>query len=350
MQRKAWFFSIPVQILKMTRGSCWTSRLDQRFNNFNGGIMKSKINLLVLIGFATLLTTTDAHSEITTPNLQTFGSSDFQTFGSSIDDNLYPNHFTVSDQIEKTDEFSDSADNSSDAEVSSFQNPNELLLPTYSHFVAAAISLTNWINHRTPVVVPRNRYDRKGQFGTWTPDPNSCLNVRGLILQRMSEVPITTKPNAEGCIVATGQWTDPYSGKVFKRPYPDVEIDHVVPLKNAYVMGAAKWSNKKRCWFSNFTKNNYHLIPVSAHENEVKSDSTPYDYMPSAESFHCAYVRNWLKIKLLWNLAMVPPEAEAIHQVIAKNHCPPSQLRMSKAELLKGRADIEAGSVMCESP
>lgn len=293
-----------------------------------------KLNLLVLIGLCTLSFPTNAHAESSAPQLEILGSS--------IDDNEYPNHFTIQDSTT-------TADNSSDLEISEFQNPQNLFVKTQRALMSGSVSLINWINHRSPVSVPRERYNRHGQFGTWAADPDTCLNVRGMVLAKTSEVEVKTKPSAEGCIVISGKWVDPYSGRTFKKPYPDVEIDHMVPLKNAYIMGASKWSQAKRCWYANFIKNDYHLIPVSATENEIKSDSTPYDYVPAKEDYRCTYIKNWLKVKLVWKLAMLPPEAEAIEKIMTENHCSKAALKISAAELQKTRADIEAGSSFCKA-
>lgn len=266
---------------------------------------------------------------------------DLQTFGSSINDNTYPNHFTINDIAEK----------SGDKKTSPFENPQDFFVKAQALVAAASVSLVDWVDHQSTISNPRNPYNRINQFGGWRKDPTnkSCLDVRGLVLSRTSEVPVTTKPSADRCVVISGRWTDPYSGEVFHRPYPDIEIDHLVALKNAYLMGASKWSQKKRCWYANFYKNSYHLIPVAARQNERKGDATPFDYMPPKENYQCAYIKNWLKTKLLWKLAMVPPETEAIERLIKRHNCSKASLKISEKELLQGRADIEAGSPYCNS-
>lgn len=296
-----------------------------------------KVRLLVLIGLTSVASPIYAQTEFSPPNLETFGSS--------ISDEKYPNHFTIRETAKKT----------SDTEDSFFQNPQDLI-PVAGQWLAdqaaqlgssLQISLIEFANHRSPFNRPRARYNRIAQFGTWARDPESCLNVRGKILQARSEVPVKTRPGADGCIVEQGRWTDPYSGNTYTKPFPNVEIDHMVPLKNAYLMGASKWSRQRRCWYANFYKNDFHLIPISATENEIKSDSTPYDYMPPQKNYLCQYVKNWLKVKLLWKLAMQPPEVEAIEKIIADNGCSKAQMSISKAELDQGRLEIEAGAPFC---
>lgn len=292
--------------------------------------------LIALISFSAQAQALNGSQDNSQENFQ----YDLQTFGSSINDNEYPNHFTINDIADKL----------SDKEVSYFQNPQDLLIEAQRQLAAASVSLTDWVDHQSTLNPPRNPYDRAAHFGKWKTDPTrkSCLDVRGLILEKHSEVPVKTHISADRCVVSSGRWTDPYTGDIFKRPYPQIEIDHLVPLHNAYNMGGSKWSQKKRCWYANFFKNDFHLIPVSANENERKGDATPFDYVPPRPEYQCAYLKNWLKTKLLWKLAMVPPEAEAIERLIKKNRCTAAQMKMSEAELLKGRADIEAGSAYCD--
>lgn len=297
---------------------------------------RRRVWLLVSMGVA--ITFTNQNSLANSPDESHF---DLQTFGSSINDNKYPNHFTINDIAEK----------SSYTEVGNFQNPQDFFVSAQQRIAAASLSLVDWVDHKSTISEPRNPYNRINQFGGWRKDPTnkSCLDVRGLVLHRTSEIEPTTRPSADKCVVVSGRWTEPYSGEIIDRPFPFIEIDHLVPLKNAYLMGASKWSQKKRCWYGNFFKNNYHLIPVAAKQNERKGDATPFDYMPPQESYQCTYIKNWLKTKLLWKLAMVPPEAEAIERLVKRYKCPKSFMRISETELRKGRADIEAGSPYCDS-
>ena len=57
-------------------------------------------------------------------------------------------------------------------------------------------------------------------------------------------------------IVKSGFWLDPYSGKFFSKA-SKLDIDHIVPLKNAYEFGAEIWSKKSKRKFGGINKLNY---------------------------------------------------------------------------------------------
>ena len=278
----------------------------------------------------------------TLPQIENRSSDQYGVFGSSINDSKYPSHFTISDIAHKI----------SASEGSAFQDPFELLSGFNDPYEVDAlktptVSLVGWIEHKTSVPSPRKPYDRKSDYGPWQTTKGTCLDVRGMVLEKHSQVPIKTKPSMDRCVVTSGKWNDPYTADVFDKPYPNIEIDHFVPLKNAHQMGASHWPAKKRCWYANFHKNDFHLLPVSARENERKGDATPHDYVPPRSEYQCEYVRNWLAVKLIWKLALVPPEVEAIEKVIRHNRCTSAQLRITQAELKKQRFLVEAGSDFC---
>lgn len=279
----------------------------------------------------------------TSPQTETESKGQYGVFGSSINDSKYPTHFTINDIAH---EFSESDD-------TGFQNPFELLGDFNDPFEidaqkTPAVSLIDWIEHRVGVPTPRKPYDRRSDYGPWQTTKGTCLDVRGMVLEKHSQVPIKTKPSMDRCVVTSGKWNDPYTADVFDKPYPNIEIDHFVPLKNAHQMGASHWPAKKRCWYANFYKNDFHLLPVSARENERKGDATPHDYIPPRSDYQCEYVRNWLAVKLIWKLALVPPEVKAIEEVIRSNRCTSAQLRITQAELKKQRLMVEAGSELCK--
>lgn len=67
-----------------------------------------------------------------------------------------------------------------------------------------------------------------------TPDPGSC-DVRDAALMRDG---LGTEEVGPYCDVNYGTWYDPYGGYTYHDP-SDIDIDHVVPLANAWRSGAA---------------------------------------------------------------------------------------------------------------
>jgi hypothetical protein len=188
-------------------------------------------------------------------------------------------------------------------------------------------------------------YKRQKHFGSWiSPQDGDCRNTRALVLVRDSEGPVTMKSN--GCTVATGRWSDPYSGQDYTDA-GDIQIDHVVPLKNAYISGADKWNQKRRCLYANFMGNPFHLMPVLGSENMRKSDGSPERYMPPNTAFACQYLANWLKIKLIWQLELSNSEKAAIENLAQQNRCTLVDLSYSDRDLDAQRQFIADNKDLC---
>lgn len=190
-------------------------------------------------------------------------------------------------------------------------------------------------------------YKRQKHFGGWIDDPRDreCLNTRAKVLVRDSTTKVTFRSN--GCTVESGKWLDPYGGRTYSRA-SDIQIDHFVPLKNAYISGAWKWDRVKRCLYSNFMGNDFHLLPVEGNENMLKSDSTPEKYMPPNPEYRCQYLAQWLKVKLIWSLGLTPPEKAAVEDHIQRNGCDLAQFQYEVSDLETQRQFIQANRDLCQ--
>lgn len=211
---------------------------------------------------------------------------------------------------------------------------------------AGAILLLNFDFHNKKFADYDEPYNRSRHFGTWVRDrqQGSCLNTRGVVLKRDSRVPIKT--NASGCTVIGGEWDDPYSGRVFTEAQ-DVQIDHVVPLKNAYISGAYQWSKQKRCLYFNFLGNEYHLLSVMGRENMSKGDKTPEKYMPPNPAYQCQFLAEWLKIKLIWTLGFTASEKAAVEELVRKNRCSTKDLIFTAQQLNEQRQFMQENMSLC---
>jgi hypothetical protein len=147
--------------------------------------------------------------------------------------------------------------------------------------------------------------------------------------------------------VKSGTWDDPYTGRTYTSA-DDIQIDHFVPLKNAYMSGADKWTKKQRCLYANFMGNKFHLLSVFGKENMKKSDRGPEGYMPPNNSYQCQYVAQWLKVKMIWNLGLTPPEKAAIENLAQSNHCTATELAYTQNDLDKQRRFIADNKDLCQ--
>lgn len=157
-------------------------------------------------------------------------------------------------------------------------------------------------------------FDRWRDFGGWSAvggDP-ICLDVRGQILARASLWPVTTSlPVGSRCEVKTGYWVDPYTNaEIFNARAMDV--DHLVPLKEAWRSGAWRWTRAARRAYANDVANLGHLVAVSAVANRSKGDRDPAKWLPPSLHFRCRYLELWVEIKVRWNLTIDPTEAATI--------------------------------------
>ena len=150
-------------------------------------------------------------------------------------------------------------------------------------------------NYKKDIGGEYNRED----WGNWIDEDGDGLNTRHEVLAEESLI----KPVISNNKVVSGKWFDKYTGKYFTNP-SDLDIDHLVPLKNAYISGASNWSKKKKSRYYNYLKSDNHLIAVSKSANRNKSDKSPVDWLPPNEEYQCEYVREWFKIKTAWGLAI----------------------------------------------
>lgn len=141
-------------------------------------------------------------------------------------------------------------------------------------------------------------YDRD-DWGGWIDEDGDGLNTRHEVLAEESLI----KPIVSNNKVVSGKWFDKYTGKYFTNP-SDLDIDHLVPLKNAYISGASNWSKKKKSRYYNYLKYDNHLIAVSKSANRNKSDKSPVEWLPPNKDYQCEYVREWFKIKTAWGLTI----------------------------------------------
>jgi hypothetical protein len=93
--------------------------------------------------------------------------------------------------------------------------------------------------------VPYNRSD----YPHWIDEDRDCQNIRHEVLIAESLVPVQFMTESQ-CRVVSGKWIDPFTGQVFTDP-SELDIDHVVPLKEAHESGAWQWDAEKRRRFAN---------------------------------------------------------------------------------------------------
>jgi len=117
------------------------------------------------------------------------------------------------------------------------------------------------------------------------------------------------------CRVIAGQWHDPYTGRVFTDP-GDLDIDHLVPLKEAHDSGAAPWPQPRKRAYANDLSHPEALIAVYDGANRAKGAHDPASWLPSTAVYRCAYVRAWTQVKDHWGLTMDRAEAKTVTAIL----------------------------------
>jgi hypothetical protein len=155
-------------------------------------------------------------------------------------------------------------------------------------------------------------YDRN-LFSHWVDvDGDGCNSRREVLIAEALEAPII----AEECELIGGLWYSAYDGVITDED-SGLDVDHMVPLSEAWDSGANSWSADKREAFANDLELPEALIAVSAASNRSKGDKDPADWLPSLQSYRCQYVQDWIKVKVKWKLSVDQKEFSAIRSLLA---------------------------------
>ena len=131
-----------------------------------------------------------------------------------------------------------------------------------------------------------------------------------------------------------GKWYDPYTDQIFTDP-SDLDIDHLVPLAEAFRSERTPWSDRQRMLFANDMDLDVALIAVSKSANRSKRDKDPANWLPPNVAYHCEYAKAWIAVKRKWDLKADEDEAEALRRVLGqcpKNAPAPDDTRAEERE------------------
>ena len=182
---------------------------------------------------------------------------------------------------------------------------------------------------RRLVVRPRPQGTRgyvRDAFGTdWVDTDHNGCNQRDDVLLRDAVPGSIRVAQQDACDhdVLAGTWHDPYTGRTLR--FTDlkelsqaeaIQIDHVVPLAEAWVSGAAGWSRDRREAFANDL---HELLAVDGPTNMSKGDGDPAAWRPR-RGYQCTYAKRWIEIKAAWHLAVDPSEVAALQQMLGYCH------------------------------
>ncbi|MFE0583088.1 DUF1524 domain-containing protein [Streptomyces sp. NPDC058874] len=146
-------------------------------------------------------------------------------------------------------------------------------------------------------------------FPHWSTVSGTC-NTRETVLKRDG---VNVVQNSS-CAAVSGSWYSEYDGATWTAA-SDVDIDHVVPLAEAWRSGASSWTTSKRQQFAN-DLTRPQLIAVTDNVNQAKGDLDPGKWLPPRTAYRCTYARMWVNVKQYWGLSMDSGEKTALVNVL----------------------------------
>jgi hypothetical protein len=129
-----------------------------------------------------------------------------------------------------------------------------------------------------------------------------------------------TKPTVEaGCVLTGGKWLSAYDNVTVDKA-GSLDVDHMVPLAEAWDSGANAWTDDKRRAYANDLTDPRHLRSVTGPSNRSKSDRDPAEWLPTNTAYLCTYLTDWVEIKVRWSLTVDDKELKALQDNSSK--CP----------------------------
>jgi hypothetical protein len=144
----------------------------------------------------------------------------------------------------------------------------------------------------------RGGYDRD-LFAVWLDMDRDGCDTRAEVLIDESLYPI---PDGPGCGLSAGRWFSVYDG-VENELASDLDVDHLVSLKESWDSGAWAWSPERRIAYGNDLTDPRTLIAVSATSNRAKGDRDPSNWIPETDHL-CPFVSDWIAVKARWSMTM----------------------------------------------
>ena len=155
----------------------------------------------------------------------------------------------------------------------------------------------------------------------WTDANGDCQDARQEVLVAESLVPVTFETDRQRR-VETGRWSGAFTGVYVENP-SDLDIDHLVPLKNAHLSGGWRWDAEMREEYANNLSDPDHRIAVTAGANRSKGAKGPEEWGPPEQSYWCDYATEWTEVKARWELTMTKVESEIVMDMLGTCENPP---------------------------
>jgi hypothetical protein len=174
--------------------------------------------------------------------------------------------------------------------------------------VATGSTTANALLAGLPEAVPTGAAYDRDLFVHWVDEDGDGCDTRQEVLAAES----VAAPVAVGaCPVVSGQWYSWYDGATWTNP-SDVDIDHFVPLGEAWRSGADSWTADQRRSYANDLGDDLSLVATTNSVNSAKGDKDPASWLPPLTPVRCQYATDWVLVKSRWSLGVDVTERSAL--------------------------------------
>jgi hypothetical protein len=164
-----------------------------------------------------------------------------------------------------------------------------------------------------PAAAPTGASYSRNLFTHWIDADGDGCDTRQEILIAESKTPAVV---SGACSVVSGEWFSWYDGATWTNP-SDVDVDHFVPLAEAWRSGADSWTPAQRQAFANDLEYDLSLVAATDSVNSSKSDNDPSTWLPPITETQCDYASDWVLVKYKWGLGVDSAERSALSGLLA---------------------------------
>lgn len=170
--------------------------------------------------------------------------------------------------------------------------------------------LTQAISDLPGAAESRTGYSRD-LFRHWVDaDGDGCDTRDEVLIAEAEEAPSV----GASCSLSGGRWYSYYDG-VSQTSASALDIDHLVPLAEAWDSGAGSWSSATRQAYANDVGDRRTLVGVTSSVNRSKGDQDVAEWLPAQQQ--CRYLREWVAVKHRWRLSVDSAERGAMRSLAA---------------------------------
>jgi len=185
-----------------------------------------------------------------------------------------------------------------------------VVAPPAAHAASYSAPLMTAISDLVVASETRTGYSRD-LFPHWIDADGDGCSTRNEVLIAEADDPVTV---GSGCSLSGGRWFSYYDRLSWTNP-SDVDIDHMVPLAEAWDSGARTWTTSVRQSYANDLGDSRSLVGVTDNVNQEKGDQDPREWMPTYDK--CRYLREWVAVKHRWRLTVDSGEKSALSSLAA---------------------------------